>query len=68
MTEQFRPLRLNAVYKQKFEQWMLVHNQFCQNGETSVVATVLVSGNPTADAKWAADLADAFNTIQEANS
>ena len=57
-------MKLKAVYNKKFGQWKLCHDQWCQPGETSVVAHVLTTLDD-ADEKWAKLIESRFNMTED---
>lgn len=58
-------MKLKAVYNKKLGQWKLCHDQWCQPGETSVVATILTSLDEDKDERWAKDIEKRFNAVEE---
>jgi hypothetical protein len=61
-------MKLRPIYNKKFGLWKLCHDQWCQYGETSVVAHILTSLDDQADAKIAASICDRFNAAEELHS
>ena len=59
-------MRLRPVYNKRFGQWKLCHDQWCKPGETSVVATILTTGDDEADKAMAHQLCDRWNKVQDA--
>ena len=58
-------MRLRPVFNKRLGQWNLCHDQWCKPGETSIVATILTTGDEQADATWAEVMCDNFNVAQE---
>jgi len=61
-------MKLRHVYNSKFEQWRICHDQPCERGETSIVATITTSFNeksnsftPEQDAELARLICERFN-------
>lgn len=54
-------LQLKAVHNKKMGQWKICHNQWCDPGETSVVAVVISSLDEAADEAWANLICERFN-------
>jgi hypothetical protein len=61
-------VRLRPVFNARFGQWSICHNQWCQKGETSIVAQILTSRDDDADREWAEKICEAFNTVQDLRS
>jgi hypothetical protein len=61
-------MRLRPVYNKRFGQWKLCHDQWCKPGETSVVATILTSGDEAADEEIARQIAERWNMVEDAKS
>lgn len=59
-------MRLRPVYNKRFGQWKICHDQWCERGKTSIVATVLTSGDDDKDAEIARQLADRWNMVEDA--
>lgn len=51
-----------AAFNKRFG-WRVCHNGWCRAGETSIVATVLNSGDDDADLKIAQDIAEGLNLL-----
>jgi hypothetical protein len=56
-----RTTKVKAVYNSKFGQWRLCHDGWCAKGETSIVATIMSTGDDAADEAWAKELEHRFN-------
>ena len=54
-------LKIKAVYNSRFGQWRLCHNDWCEPGETSIVATITTTDDPEQDEWWAKELERRFN-------
>lgn len=59
-------MRLRAVYNKRFGQWKLCHDQWCERGETSVVAHILNTGDDAKDEETARQLAERWNMVEDA--
>jgi hypothetical protein len=58
-------MRLRPIHNKRLGQWNICHNQWCEKGETSIVATVLASLNDEKDEMWARLICDRFNEAVE---
>lgn len=54
-------MKLRPVFNARFGQWRICHDQWCERGETSVVATILTTGDDEKDADLARLICDRFN-------
>ncbi|MDV2964996.1 hypothetical protein RZ532_03350 [Nitratireductor aquimarinus] len=54
-------MRLRAVFNKRFHQWRICHDQPCEKGETSIVATVTTSLDDEADERLARQICERFN-------
>lgn len=61
-------MRLRAVYNKKLGQAKICHDQWCEYGETSVVAIVLSSGDEAADMQMAEKIAERWNMVEDATT
>lgn len=59
-------MRLRAVYNKRFGQWVICHDQWCQRGETSIVATVTTTEDEAKDAEIARKIAERWNMVEDA--
>lgn len=59
-------MRLRTVYNKRLGRWGLRHDQWCERGETSIVATVLTSLDDEKDSAWARLICERFNEAEEA--
>lgn len=59
-------MRLRAVYNKRFDQWKICHDQWCQPGETSVVAHIINSDDSHADGELARQIAERWNMVEDA--
>lgn len=59
-------MRLRAIYNKRFGQVKLCHDQWCQPGETSVVAHILSTGDEAADMRLAEQIAERWNMVEDA--
>lgn len=57
-------MKLRASYNKRTGTWSLLHDQWCDRGETSVVAQLLTTGNPGADEALAKELAERWNKYE----
>lgn len=62
-------MKLHPVYNSKLGQWRICHDQPCERGDTSIVATITTGFDgksntftPEQDAKLAREICDRFNT------
>ena len=60
--------RLNQVHNRRLGQWIICHNHWCAKGETSIVATVLTSGDDAEDEAWANEIVRRFNAAPKCES
>lgn len=58
-------MKLKPVYNKKFAQAKLCHDQWCNYGETSVVAHILTSFSPEQDMAWAEKIAKRWNAVED---
>jgi hypothetical protein len=61
-------VRLRPVFNKRFGRWSICHNQWCEKGETSIVAQIMTSSDSDSDKEWAEKICEAFNMVQEAVS
>lgn len=59
-------MRLRAIYNKKFGQWVICHNLWCKQGETSIIATVTTSLDEKADGEIAEKLCERWNMVEDA--
>lgn len=59
-------MRLKAVFNKKLGQWRICHDQWCKPGETSIVATILTSGDDDTDAELANKICERWNMVEDA--
>lgn len=59
-------MRLRAIYNKRFGQWKICHDQWCERGETSVVATLITTDDEDRDAKFAHQIAERWNMVEDA--
>lgn len=58
-------MRLRAVWNERFGQAKICHDQWCERGETSVVAHILSSGDKDADMALAEKIAERWNMVED---
>lgn len=61
-------MRLRPVFNKKFGQWRICHDQWCERGETSIVATIMTTGDDAVDARMASDICDRWNMVVDATA
>lgn len=54
---------VRPIFNKRLSQWWLCHDRWCGPGETSIVATILSSGDDELDKAWAEELARRFNGV-----
>lgn len=54
-------MKLCPVHNRRLGLWNLCHDQWCQRGETSIVATITTTGDAEADEKMAQLICERFN-------
>lgn len=59
-------MRLRAIFNKRMGMVKLCHDQWCKPGETSVVATILSTGDEIADLRLAEQIAEHWNMVEDA--
>ncbi|WP_454287235.1 hypothetical protein [Rhizobium arsenicireducens] len=58
-------MKLRPILNTKLGQWRICHDQWCERGETSIVATIMTTMNEKADGMLAQLICDRFNSFEE---
>ena len=59
-------MRLRAVWNKRFQQAKVCHNEWCEPGETSVVAVIVSAGDEEKEMKLAEEIASRWNMVEDA--
>jgi hypothetical protein len=57
-------MNLRAVHNAKFGEWRICHDQWCERGETSIVATITTTLDDAKDAELARLICERFNAVE----